>query len=294
MSTSPDPARGQSESRYIFGTDSAEMARLLDQDKLLTEAMGGLFSEQSDLFNIHDVLDIACGPGGWVLEVAHTYPEMEVTGFDTNKEMIDYARAYARVRKLDNAHFRVMDALQPLDFPDESFDLVNVRTVFGFMPPKAWPGLLQECLRILRPGGIIRLTEAETGFANTPVFERYCGMVCRALHLAGQSFSPNGLHLGITPVLGKLLRDAGFQHIQKKAYVVDFSAGQEAHGGFYQDFVIGLKVIQPFMLKMGVTTREEVDVLYQQALDEILSEQFCALWFLLTVWGTKSERLQPE
>ncbi len=46
---------------------------------------------------------------------------------------------------------------------------------------------------------------------------------------------------------------------------------------------------QPFLLKTGAITQEEVDQLYQQALDEMQSEQFCALWYLLTVWGEKAK-----
>ena len=286
MTTSPDAS--QNENTYVIDAESAaEMARLLDQDKLITEAMEGLFPEQSDLSNVSDVLDIACGPGGWVHEVAHAYPQMEVTGIDISKTMIEYARAHARVRGLKNTRFRVMNALKPLDFPNESFDLVNARAIFTFMPPATWSELMQGCMRILRSGGIIRFTEVEMGFASTPAFERYCGIFNRALQLAGQSFSPNGLHVGITPMLGRFLRNAGFQHIQKKAHVIDFSSGEEAHTGFYQDLKLGFKLGQPFMVKRGATTQEELDRLYEQALDEMQSDEFCALWFLLTVWGKK-------
>src|SRR6266704_4026528 len=81
----------------------AEMARLLSQDRLITRGMGGLFSERSDLSGIHRILDAACGPGGWALEVASTYPEIEVVGFDVSQAMIDYARVQAQARGLENA-----------------------------------------------------------------------------------------------------------------------------------------------------------------------------------------------
>ncbi len=59
---------------YVIDAESgAEMARLIDQDRIATRAMGGLFSERDDLSTIFDVLDIGCGPGGWVLDVAHHY-----------------------------------------------------------------------------------------------------------------------------------------------------------------------------------------------------------------------------
>ncbi len=288
MSTPADQSPGESERTYPIDAESeAEMARLIDQDKLMTTAMGGLFPERADLSNVSDILDIACGPGGWVHEVAYSYPQVEVVGIDISQTVINYARAHARVRKLENVHFRVMDALKPLDFPNESFDLVNARTIFAFMPPTAWSGLMQECLRLLRPGGVIRLTEIEWGFSNMPAYERYCGLCSRAMQLAGQSFSPNGLHLGITPMLSRILRDAGCQHIDKKAYILDYSAGTDAHGGFRQNHALTFKLIQPFLIKMKVATQEELDGLYEQALDEMQSDEFCGIWFGLTAWGTK-------
>ena len=286
MSRIPDPE--ESENTYVLDAeDAAEMARLLDQDKVTNEEMGGLFPERTDLSNIYDVLDIACGPGGWVHEVAHSYPEMEVTGIDISKRMVEYARAHAQVRKLDNAHFRVMDALKPLDFPDESFDLVNARTISAFMAPAAWPRLINECMRILRPGGTIRLNEAEWGFANKAAFERYCWLINQALQRAGMSFSPNGLHIGIMPMLSRFLRDVGCQNIQHMAHMFDYSAGAASHGAAYQDLRTAFKLVQPFLVKIGIATQEELDRLYEQAMEEMQSEDFCSLTFMLTVWAQK-------
>src|SRR5260370_21869077 len=130
---------------------------LIDKKTLLTEAMGGPPPEQSAqaLEHIHDVLDIGCGPGGWVHTVAQTYPQTQATGIDVSTTMITYAQAIAHVMRLGNAHFCVMDATRPLDFPDASFDLVNARLVSGFLLSEQWPLLLAECTRMLRPGGIV-------------------------------------------------------------------------------------------------------------------------------------------
>jgi len=278
----------QGERTYTIDAESAtEMARLVNHDLLLTQSMGGLFSERADLSNIHDILDIACGPGGWVLEVARTYPEISVTGIDISQTMVEYARAYAKARGLANAHFRVMDALKPLDFPSASFDLVNARALVGFMYPQAWPVLLQETLRICRPGGIVRLTEGEMPITNSPAFEKLSGLLLQALHLAKRNFSPDGRHLGITPMLGRLLHDAGFQNIQKKVHFFDFSAGTPAHEGFYQDFMVAFQLLLPFLSKMELITKEEFDQVYQQMLAEMLSNDFLSIAFVLTVWGEK-------
>src|SRR6266568_7112831 len=100
MATHGEPSKG--DSVYFNDPENvAEMARLLGQDRLITKGMGGLFSERSDLSGIHRILDAACGPGGWALEVASTYPEIEVVGFDVSQAMIDYARVQAQARGLE-------------------------------------------------------------------------------------------------------------------------------------------------------------------------------------------------
>ena len=57
---------------YLLGDSNAEMVQLIESDRYFTRAMGGLLAEQSEeaLIGLHDVLDIGCGPGGWVLSLA--------------------------------------------------------------------------------------------------------------------------------------------------------------------------------------------------------------------------------
>jgi ubiquinone/menaquinone biosynthesis C-methylase UbiE len=288
MNTSPDPSRN--ENTYVLDAESAtEMARLMHQDTLVTQNMGGLFPERDDLSSIHAILDIGCGPGGWVLDVAREYPEIEVTGIDISQTMVDYARAHGRARGFSNARFKIMNALKPLEFPDNSFDLVNARTITAFMYPAAWPVLLKEVMRICRPGGIIRLTEGELPLTNSVAYETLNGMLSRAMYLAQRTFSPDGRNLGITPMLGRLLRDAGYQNVQKKVYVSEYLPGTDVYEGLYQDAQIGFPLVAPFLIQLGITAQEEFDRLHQQLMAEMLSDNFCAVGFLMTVWGNKPQ-----
>ena len=281
--------QSQSESSYIIDAESAaEMARLVSQDQLTTKSMGGVLPEQTDLSGIHRVLDIACGPGGWVLDVAFEHPDIQVVGIDISQTMVEYARVRSKVQKLENASFQVMNALKPLDFPDASFDLVNARTIAGFMLPASWPVLLQECMRITRPGGIIRLTETDDfGTSNSPALEKMTRMALRAGQLAGRTFNPEGRNAAVTPMLGRFLRKAGCKNIKKRAHVIDYSSGEEAHDGVYRDLMVALQLLQPFLTKIGFISQEELEQLYQQVLTELVSNDFCALWYLLTAWGQK-------
>jgi cyclopropane fatty-acyl-phospholipid synthase-like methyltransferase len=256
------------------------------QDRLTTKAMGGLLPEQANLSAIHDILDIACGPGAWALDMAQAFPQKRVTGIDISRLMVEYAQAQAREKDLHNATFQVMDALNPLEFADNSFDLVNARFITGFMSKAAWPLLVRECMRILRPGGIIRLTEFEATISNSPSAEKLFALSTRAMQTTGQAFSP-GNNIGTTAMLGPLLRNAGYEQVQHQAYALDSSTGTEAHLSQFQNAMTFFKLLQPFLIKLGITTTEEVDVLYRRTMEEMMSADYCAVMFLLTAWGKK-------
>ena len=279
----------QDENTYFIDIESgAETARLMNQDRFLTRIMGGVLAEQTHPFPVHDILDIACGPGGWTLDIAYTYPKANSVGIDLSRSMIEYARDHAKVQGLDNASFQIMDALKPLEFSDDSFDVVNARLICPFMPTSAWPRLLQECRRITRPGGIVRITEwNEPGITNSPACEELQRRCFHALQLAGRVFAPDGRHFGICQMLAHLLSEAGYQDVQHKAYVIDFSSGTPAHNVWFQNLRVGFTLLLPFLLKHGVTTKEEFDELFQQFLTEILDDHFCGICFFLTTWGQK-------
>jgi len=289
MPTPVNPSENQS-TYFINPEDAAETSRLLMQDRVVTKEMGGVFSADLDLSQIHIVLDLACGPGGWASDVARTYPQIDVVGVDISQKMILYAQAHARTQGLDNASFQVMDVLKPLEFPDDAFEFVNARFISPFMPKVAWPNFLQECLRITRPGGIVRITDGEWQFSNGVASEKIADLLTRATWLAGKSFSPDGKRFGTTLMLGQFMRDTGLTNLQHRAYALDYSYGTEAYETLYQEFVIGTPLLFPFLSHMGVTTKEEFDRLYEQMTEEMQEPAFRGLWFFLSVWGSKPER----
>lgn len=70
---------------FIDPEDATEKARLLLQGRLMSQNMGGLLPEGIELEKVHNVLDMACGPGGWAIDVAFENPEMQVTGVDISQ-----------------------------------------------------------------------------------------------------------------------------------------------------------------------------------------------------------------
>src|SRR5437660_7313818 len=283
--TMPDD-QPKSSNVYISDPESgAEMVRLIDQYRLITNGMGGLFFERSNDFSgIHWVLDGACGPGGWGLEIAVRRREIVVVGFDVSQAMIDYANAQARVQALENASFRVMNLLKPLDFSDNSFDLSNVRFV-NFLPAATWPQFVRELARVTRPGGFIRLTESEWWYYSTsPALETLNSLVIKAIQVQG-GYSQTGRFTGILPLLGDLLRMVGCVNIKLVSHAIDFSFGTEAYEGFRRDASVVFKLFQPFIVRMQVARQRERDDVYNQMILEMLKEEFCGLMWSLPALG---------
>ena len=96
------------------------------------------------------ILDVGCGIGGSSLYLANQFGA-RVTGITLSP--VQAARATARAEAAgmsSGTEFRVADALQ-LPFPDQCFDLVWSLESGEHMPDKR--AFLQECYRVLQPGG---------------------------------------------------------------------------------------------------------------------------------------------
>lgn len=272
---------------YIIDINSAaETARLIDQHVLITQAMGGLFPEAPDLTTVTRVLDLACGPGVWVTEVALRHPEIEVVGIDLSRTMIEYARARAKVQARDNAVFEVMDLRQPLAFPAGSFELVNARFLVGVLDREHWPRLLAECVRVLVPGGLLRLTECEIGVSNCPAVERFNAALCQALYRDGRTFSLDGRTLGILHMLGKLLQDAGCVGLGQRPFVLDASAGTPLYDPCREDYEVTCALLQPYLQASGQFDDTSFEALYRELIEQLRDPDVRALTFGLTVWGS--------
>ncbi|HEY0753996.1 MAG TPA: methyltransferase domain-containing protein [Ktedonobacteraceae bacterium] len=277
------------ESSYQIDVENAaEMARLTKQARMLSEALG-LLPEAVDMTRASLVLDIGCGPGAWVLEMAQRYPASLFQGIDISERMTAYARYSAQEHQISNAQFQVMDARQPLAFADASVDVVHARFITGFLSVTTWPQVLSECFRVLRPGGVICNTEFESlGISTSMALTGYNRLIVQAARRVGQCFAPDGDQYGITAVQHRLLRNAGFQRIQPQAHSINYSQGMPTHQAMFENFSALMKLLQPFMVRQGVTMQEEAEELYARAITEMEAETFCAIVFLQRIWGEKA------
>lgn len=288
MPTPPEP-RGEHPSTYFVQdrSNEEEMTRLQLQDQMLTAAMGGVLPEQADVAPFRRVLDVGCGTGGWLIEAARIYPAMSrLEGVDVSGKIVEYARVQAAAQQLDGrVRFHVMDALRMLEFPDESFDLVNQRLGQSFLRTWDWAKLLQEYQRITRLGGIIRITELDRLPESTsPALTRLNQIGLQALYQAGHAFTSEGG--GITIDVAGLLHQHGLENVQTRAHVVEYRAGTAAGQFFFEDMRRLYRNLVPFLQKW-TRVPEDYEAIYQQALVEMQQPDFVASWHLLTAWGTR-------
>lgn len=273
---------------YSAEHNRVEHARLIRQTQLVLELQGELLPDQLPITNPARILDIACGPGGWAIEAARAYPDSQVVGFDISRAMIEQARLFAEAEEIPNVDFLEMDALGPLNFPAGDFDLVNVNYIYSFMTPRTWPPFLQECKRVLRPGGVVKVGELEYGITNGEATEELYRVWAQTMKKARRSFSCDGWHHGTTAMLRPLLRAAGYAGIGHKAYALDCSHGEPWHQAFLEDLITICRHMQPFIRRVsGEQALREQQELLARAIAEVKSPDFVGIVYMLSAWGIR-------
>lgn len=289
MSTIPDPQREQPGTYAVQDRSSEEeMQRLRVQDRLINLSLGGLLPEQSDPARFTRVLDVGCGTGGWLIELAKTYPTIKkLIGVDVSSKMLAFARAQADAEGVgDRVEFLLMDALRMLEFPGSFFDLVNHRLAISWLRTWDWSKLLQEYLRVARPDGVIRVTEVDWGVeqSNSPALTQLTELLWKTGYRSGHLFSPD--NRGATSELAYLLRRHGVQQVQTRAYTLHYRAGTVEGELLAQDMAHLFRTMKPFIQKW-IRLPDDYEQIYRQMIAEIHQPDFTATANLLTAWGTK-------
>ena len=105
-----------------------------------------------------EVLDLGCGPGSITVGFADLVAPGSVLGVDRSADVI--AQAAATHEGTANAQFREGNVYD-LDAADESFDVVHAHQVLQHLADPV--AALREMRRVVRPGGIVAVREADFG-----------------------------------------------------------------------------------------------------------------------------------
>ena len=95
------------------------------------------------------VLDVGCGDGKVTAEIARVLKDGGITGIDSSRQMIEFARETFPRTKHPNLEFQVMDA-RHIEL-EKRFDLVFSSSVLHWVDDH--PAFLRCAASVLRPGG---------------------------------------------------------------------------------------------------------------------------------------------
>ncbi len=266
--------------------DDQELHRLQLQSQMVTNAIGGVLPEQPDTAHFKRVLDIGCGTGEWLLEVAQNYPNTtRLIGIDINPQVIEFARNQARSLQVDSrVEFHQMDALGHLEFPNDYFDLVHEGFAISWLHTWEWPSFLTECQRVAKPGAVIRVTEGGGAIKNSsPAFSRLFGLFLEAFHQEGYIFTSGSD--GLTRELSRMLKQHGLQNVQTIDHVLEYGAGTPEAHAFAENCKLFCRIMPPLMQKW-TSIPDDFEETRLQMIYEQQQPDYVATVSVVVGWGT--------
>ncbi|CAG8676062.1 14113_t:CDS:2, partial [Dentiscutata heterogama] len=145
---------------------------------------------------------ILSNPGAKVLDVG--YPLVEFVG-------LDISPLQPTQIKPKNFKFVKANVLEGLPFEDNTFDFVFQRYMFTGCTKEKWPYLINEFVRVLKPGGFLELSEPSKMFDLGPATQRlFNGLI--------ELLEKRGLDSDIYQKLEDYLQNQGqLENIKKEA-----------------------------------------------------------------------------
>ncbi|KAF9398070.1 hypothetical protein BGZ94_006106, partial [Podila epigama] len=127
---------------------------------------------------------------------------------ETNFTGIDISAVWPTEIRPRNCRFQVVNAIEGLPFEDNTFDFCYQRFMIMGYPAQSWPFIIQELVRVTKPGGIIELTEIPiVTTANGPE-------LTRVMEILEQGCIAKGLDTKVAKKLDVLLKQAGLEDVK--------------------------------------------------------------------------------
>ncbi|KAF0533481.1 S-adenosyl-L-methionine-dependent methyltransferase [Gigaspora margarita] len=248
-------------SSYSMPVDEEECDRLQIQHFLFRCIWKGNFSApiKDILENGGHILDVGCGPGTWVLDMATEYPKAKFTA-------IDMVPVYPSEIKPPNVTFIQSNILEGLPFKDNEFDYVHMQNAAFNFTEKQWiEKVLVELIRVLKVDGWCELCELDQKIINIP--PKFLPLYEACIQL-GRS---KGINLEIAPSLGELLR--GYTHSNKLSEIhhdvqtlLHYEHGAGRAGKISRENALMFyRTIAPMILSILHITQEEYDSILESA-----------------------------
>ncbi|KAL0097863.1 S-adenosyl-L-methionine-dependent methyltransferase [Phycomyces blakesleeanus] len=193
------------------------------------------------------ILDIECGNGFWIMDLATQYPECEFVGTAESTDNVPTNTL------LPNVQFEIYTQRGPMPFEDNSVDVVHMRALGLSYTQENWSNVLREAYRILKPSGVVHIEEMLVTPTGTALIESFIDTVRNIIRSSGMNYD-----IALTQPL--LLQNEGFQLVQKikkKIYLASSPGklGTEFTGVILRGFELSRAFLAP---RMGLTEEDYV------------------------------------
>jgi arsenite methyltransferase len=136
--------------------DAPATLKAYDELPLWSAMFGLLLLEEVPLSNIRNALDVGCGTGFPLIELAERLgPRSQAHGIDLSSGALARAAEKISVRRTPNVTLHEGSAAT-LPFPGETFDLIVSNLGVNNFDDRV--AVLRECRRVARPGAVLALT----------------------------------------------------------------------------------------------------------------------------------------
>ncbi|KAH8551583.1 S-adenosyl-L-methionine-dependent methyltransferase [Umbelopsis sp. PMI_123] len=228
---------------------------------------------EADLEKGIKVLDVGCGGGTWVLEMANTYSNSNFTG-------IDVSATWPTEIRPRNTDFVVGNVIHELPFEDNAFDFVYMRFLGMGVPNYQYPIVLASLFRVLKPGGWIELVEIDGA-------QQYKGeKTCQFYNALLQYLASRGFKDGMVTNLDQKVLDAGFVNIDGTRIRIPLGSWGGKLGVVFQEDVNNAYVsLRPIIQPILKFSDEEFEAMLIRVQEENNEEKQEANWF--SFWAQK-------
>lgn len=141
-----------------------ENYRLNSQHYIIRNVFKGDIFENNEIIKLLkkgcNVLDVGCGTGIWILEMAFLYEECIFLGIDINTDSVPN-----NIKPI-NVKFINIDILKGINLKENYYDIIHIRMMLLAIPKNKWDFIINELLNILKNNGYIQFIEMDINIYN--------------------------------------------------------------------------------------------------------------------------------
>ncbi len=225
------------------------------------------------------ILDVGCGTGRWAMEMAAQFPQANVVGIDLVPPESAASLGHGLERQPKNVAFVEGDIVNGLPFAHGSFDFVYMRLLFMAIPARQWPYVLDELIRVTKPGGWIESVETWMAVSDAyPAWRTITGWLTELIR-------QRGMDPMIARKIPEMMRAKGLVNVTTRE--VGHLLLQPGQRWKQVLLTLGLNILEMFrapIIAQGIATPEQYDLMAVHAKEE-MQRKGSLVWPLFVTYG---------